>query len=327
MIGDRVSDRVGVGGWRIATVGRVHACHERRVGTPPPHVAVVLLLCATWLGGCRHSSQEAVDAQFQVHLHKGHLALQMGEPADAADAYRRALRVRPEAPEPLHGIARCHSARGDGRSALFALARLEARHPAYHRSRAGVDLRFALYQAAKQYLWAGDSARALELCERLAALEPGHAGLAELHADAQLREAARFYVGGRVPEAETLVAEFVGHPLAGSDAAHALAQMLIESDRAGLAISVLSDALRRHPSAAGLKALMERALAIRYPNALSVPGGRPELACSGPPPQRDPARRGAPRRAAVVGAPGIAGLGAARGTAPVAQNRVHGGFA
>jgi predicted Zn-dependent protease len=202
------------------------------------------------------------------------MALQTGEPADAADAYRSALRLRPDAPEPLHGIARAHSARGDGRSALTALLRLESEHPAYYRSQADVDLRFALYQAAKQHLWAGDSARALDLCDRLAALEPDHAGLAELRAEAQLREAARLYVAGRVPEAERLTAELVGRPLAGSDAARALAEMLLDGGRAELAISLLSDALLRHPSAAPLQALMERALDIRYPNTLPGPGRR-----------------------------------------------------
>ena len=267
---------------RVATVRRVHARRQRRIGKPRRQIATALLLSATTalllsvpgLGGCASSSQETVREQFELQLHNGHLALQIGEPADAADAYRRALRVRPDAPEPLHGIARAHSARGDGRSALTALHRLEAGHPAYYRSQADADLRFALYQAAKQQLWTGDSARALELCDRLAGLEPDHGGLAELRAEAQLREAARLYVGGRVPEAEQLTAELVGRPLAGSEAARALAEILIDGGRAGLAISLLSDALLRHPHAPLLQALMERALDIRYPNTLPVPGGR-----------------------------------------------------
>ena len=171
---------------------------------------------------------------------------------------------------------------------MTALLRLESRHPAYARNHAGADLRFALYQAAKQHLWAGDSARALELGDRLAVLEPSHAGLAELRAEARLLEAARLYVGGRVPEAEKLTAELVGRRVVGGDAAAALAASLIERHRAQLAISVLSDALRRHPHAAPLEALMERALDIRYPNTLPVLDGQPEVAEPEPPQQRGP---------------------------------------
>jgi hypothetical protein len=73
-----------------------------------------------------------------------------------------------------------------------------------------------------------------------------------------------------VLEAEQLTSRLAGRRLAGRQAAQALAEILIERQRPGLAISVLSDAQRRHPQAAALEALMERALDIRYPNTLPV---------------------------------------------------------
>jgi thioredoxin-like negative regulator of GroEL len=274
-------------------VGGVQSPSQHPAGPPPARhalgswlrVALVGLVASLWVG-CANSSAEDTQAEFELHLHEGHLALETGEPMEAADAYRRALWLRPEAPEPLHGIARCHSARGDGRSALTVLMRLKTEHPAYARTQAAADLRFALYQAAKQELWAGDSARALKLCARLALLEPGHAGLAELRAEALLREAARLYVGGRLPEAESHIAVLAGRPLGGVEAAAALAARLIQRGHAELAISVLSDAMRQHGEQPRLRALMDRALDIRYPNTLPVLEDEPEVADPEPPPQR-----------------------------------------
>ena len=239
-----------------------------RIPQRPPTGALVAGLLLAGVLACVNGNEEEMEAEYQAQLHAGHVALQSGAPDDAADAYRRALLARPDDADALLGLARCHSARGDGRSALTVLMRLEARHPAYHRARASRDLRFALYQAAKQHLWDGDSARALKLTKRLRELEPGHPGLQQVRAEALLREAARFYVGGRVPEAEQLTSELVGRRVQGPGAALALAEVLLEKDRPALAISVLSDASRRHPRDMRLQVLMERALRIRYPNEL-----------------------------------------------------------
>lgn len=256
-------------------MGGVQSRRKRQIGMLPARAVTSFALCAVLLVGCASSPVEGSDAAFQMHLHEGHVALQTGEPLEAADAYRRALAVRPEAPEPLHGIARCYAAGGDGRSALRVLLRLETEHPAYAEGKVWRDKRFALYQAVKQELWAGDSARALQLCEQLARLEPHHAGLAELRDEAIQLEAARLYTSGRVPEAEKLTALLVSRPVEGAGAAAALAGMLIEHGRAQLAISVLSDAQTRHPDQARLRRLMERALDISYPNTLPGPDKGP----------------------------------------------------
>lgn len=231
--------------------------------------ARVLALCyGAALLACVNGDDEEIEAQYQAHLHAGHVALQADVPEDAADAYRRALLAKPEAPDALLGIARSHSARGDGRSALTVLMRLQARHPEIYAARAGRDLRFALYQASKQHLWDGDSAQALRLTKRLKEIEPGHPGLPEVRAEALLRESARFYTGGRVAEAEMLTAELVGRRVRGADAAVALAQVLVDRDRPDLAVSVLSDAQRRHPRDPRIARLLDRALAILYPDPL-----------------------------------------------------------
>ncbi|NNL68305.1 MAG: hypothetical protein HKP30_18795, partial [Myxococcales bacterium] len=126
-----------------------------------------------------------------------------------------------------------------------------------------------------QYLWAGNSARALELVKRLEELEPEHGGLAELRTEAQLREAARLYVGGRLHEAEVLAGALVGRRVEGAEAALALSEVLIESQRTALAISVLSDGMARHPGDPRLRRLMDRALEIRYPDTLPRLDGEP----------------------------------------------------
>jgi predicted Zn-dependent protease len=223
--------------------------------------------CAAWLA-CAGGGREAREEDYRTHLAEGHLALRAGEPEDAEDAYRRALALHPDSAAAIHGLARTHAARGDGRAALTLLLRLEQQHPEYFRSQALPDMRFALYQAAKQYLWAGNSGRALELVKSLEQLDPDHGGLEELRREALLREAARLYVGGRFHEAEVLASTVVGRPVEGAEAARLLAEVLIERQRTALAISVLSDALARHPGDARLQRLMDRALEIRYPDTL-----------------------------------------------------------
>jgi thioredoxin-like negative regulator of GroEL len=239
-----------------------------------PSSLAVLVACAALLA-CAARGRPALEEDYRAHLEEAHLALRAGDPDDAEDAYRRALDLRPDSAAALHGLARTHAARGDGRAALTLLWRLEQEHPEYFRSRAQADLRFALYQAAKQNLWAGDSARALELVHRLEALDPAHGGLGELRTDAQLWEAARLYVGGRLYEAEALIGAVVGRRVTGAEAARLLAEALIERRRTAPAISVLSDAMTRHPREIQLRQLMDRALEIRYPDSLPRLDGEP----------------------------------------------------
>jgi predicted Zn-dependent protease len=220
-------------------------------------------LAALWLAaGCA-----GVDS-YQVELERGEVALRVGEPEDAVDAYRRALAYRSDEPEGLHGLARAYVAQGDGESALGVFARLERADPDYFRERATTDYHFALYQAARNRLRRGDSARALELLRRLERLDPDHSGLEALRAQALIAEGGRLQVAGRPEEAELLFREALGSDAAGADATLGLAETLMESGRVNTAISVLSDALLRHPEDRRVQALMERALAIRYPDGL-----------------------------------------------------------
>ncbi len=68
--------------------------------------------------------------------------------------------------------------------------------------------------------------------------------------------------------ASALLREVVGPEAADGDLAFALAVSLVQRGRLDTAISVLSDALLRHPGQPRLRALMDRALRIRYPNGL-----------------------------------------------------------
>jgi predicted Zn-dependent protease len=209
---------------------------------------------------------------YQVELERAEVALRVGEPEDAVDAYRRALAHRSDDPEGLHGLARSYVAQGDGESALGVFARLERADPDYFHEQATTDYHFAIYQAARNRLRRGDSARALELVRRLERLDPDHSGLEALRAQALIAEGGRLQVAGRPEEAEVLFREALGSDAAGADATLGLAETLMESGRVNTAISVLSDALLRHPNDRRVQALMDRALAIRYPNGL--PGGR-----------------------------------------------------
>jgi len=205
---------------------------------------------------------------YEVELERGEVALRVGDPEDAADAYRRALAHRRDEPEGLHGLARSYVAQGDGESALGVLARLERADPDYFRERATTDHHFAIYQAAKNRLRRGDSARALELLRRLERLDPEHSGLKALRTQALIAEGGRLQVAGRPEEAEVLFREALGSDAAGVDATLGLAETLIQSGRVNTAISVLSDALLRHPEDHRVKVLLDRALEIRYPDGL-----------------------------------------------------------
>lgn len=219
-------------------------------------VVLLLLACAT-------PSSERVD----LAVERGDLALRLGDAADAADAYQEALIDDPRNPEALLGMARSRVALGDGEAALETFGRLAAVDPAFFRERAATDYHFALYQAAKQALRRGDSALALRRVRRLRALDADHGGLDELETETLILEGGRLVVTGHPEAGEVLFHEAMGRgtPRADRAAALALARALLERGQTDRAISVLSDALLRHPDDPELQALMDRALEIRYP--------------------------------------------------------------
>lgn len=205
---------------------------------------------------------------YGAEVERGGIALGLGSPEDAADAYRAALTWRRDGPEALHGLARCYVAQGDGEAALELFAQLERSAPDYLREEAATDYHFALYQAAKARLYRGDAAAALRLARRLRALDPGHGGLEELLVEALLAEGGRLQVAGHPEEAQALFRESLGGDDVGPDPYRALAERLLETGQLDTAISVLSDALERHPRDPRLEALMDRALDLRYPDGL-----------------------------------------------------------
>jgi tetratricopeptide (TPR) repeat protein len=237
-------------------------------GSRPPSVLtrIALLglgLAALWLvAGCA-----GVDP-YRAELERGEVALSLGDPEDAADAYRRALAYRHDDPEGLHGLARSYVAQGDGESALDVFTRLERADPDYFREHATTDYHFALYQAARNRLRRGDSTRALKLVRRLERLDPDHGGLEGLRTQALIAEGGRLQVAGRPEEAEACFREALGSEAGGADAILGLARTLMESGRVDTAISVLSDALLRHPEDRRMRALLDHALKVRYPDGL-----------------------------------------------------------
>jgi tetratricopeptide (TPR) repeat protein len=212
---------------------------------------------------------------YEVALERGRVALALGETEDAADAYRSALAYRPDAPAALHGLARTQVARGDGEAALPIFARLGTVDPDYLAGEAATDHHFALYQAARDRTLRGDSAGALRLLRRLQQLAPAHDGLAPLAHEVLLVEGARLRVAGDEAAAAELLTEALGPTVAGPDAAAQVASALLAIGREDAAIPLLSDALLRRPHDATLRALMERALEIRYPNSPLDGRGRP----------------------------------------------------
>jgi predicted Zn-dependent protease len=147
--------------------------------------------------------------------------------------------------------------------------RLEREDPGRLEKGAGAELDRALFLAAGSRLRLGDSAGSLRLLRRLDGLDPGHPGLQPLLVDCLVAESGRLEVAGRSQEAASLLREAVGADAADGDLAFALAVSLMERGGLDNAISVLSDALLRHPDDPRLGALMERALRIRYPRGLA----------------------------------------------------------
>jgi tetratricopeptide (TPR) repeat protein len=219
------------------------------------------LLLAVPVGGC------GAPRRAELARERGDVALQLGEIEDATDAYRDALASDPRDPQALLGMARCYIALGNGEAALDEFGRLAATNPRFLEGEAATDYHFALYQAAKQARRRGDSTLALRRVRRLRELDPDHGGLDELETDVLILEGGRLQVMGRQQEAEALFLEAMGRgrPQADRAGSAALARALLERGQTDRAISVLSDALLRHPGAADLQALMDRALEIRYP--------------------------------------------------------------
>lgn len=233
-------------------------------------MAAAVLVLAWLAAGCAGPPPHAIETE------RGDVALRLGELEDAADAYSRALVYRSEDPAALLGLARCRLAQGEPEAALDLLARLHASDAAYFADQAASDYRTALYEAARQSLRRGDPSRALARIRSLQRIDPGHPGLAALQAEALLAEGARLELAGRREEAEAAFRKALGSRASGPGAALAQAQALLEAGRIDAAISILSDALLRHPGEPRLEWLMDRALRIRYPNRMGGADSHPE---------------------------------------------------
>jgi Flp pilus assembly protein TadD len=232
--------------------------------------AVLVLAGLAAAAGCGgRPSRGRADDSYQGDLERGEVALSLGQLEDAHDAYSAALALRPGEPRALAGLARTLLAEGDAEAALVVMDQLEHRDPRRLERELGEKRRRALFLAAQGRLARGDSAGALRALDRLAALDPSHPGLRALRTDALVAESGHLQVAGRGQEAAALLREAVGADTAQADLAFALATSLVERGRLDTAISVLSDALLRHPDEARLQALMDRALRIRYPRGFA----------------------------------------------------------
>lgn len=226
--------------------------------------ALAALACAAGPAG------QDVDAAVARDIDRGEVALSLGQVEDAADAYRSALLLRPADGRALAGLARTELAQGRPESALQLIDRLERRDPRAVERELGPERRQALFEVAQLRLRRDDPAGALRLLDRLEVLDPGHPGLRALQLDALVAESGRLQLAGRSQEARALLRKAVGvDPPDESDLALSLARSLVEQGRLDTAISVLSDALLRDPDDARMRALMDGALRIRYPNGFT----------------------------------------------------------
>lgn len=210
-----------------------------------------------------------VDAAVERDLDRGEVALSLGQFEDAVDAYRAALELRPAEHRALVGLARIELAQGDAEAALQTIDRLERLNPGAAERELGRERRQALFSLAWSRLRRGDSVGALLLVERLTALDPDRSGLSALRVEVLVAESGRLQLAGRSEEARARLREATGIDASGDELVLALAHSLIERGRTDTAISVLSDALLRHPDETRLRALMDRALRIRYPNGFT----------------------------------------------------------
>lgn len=241
----------------------------RRHGLRALAAALALAGLAAAAGCGSRPAPGRADASYEGNLERGEVALRLGQLEDAQDAYRSALALRPGEPRALAGLARTLLAEGDVEAALGVMDQLDNRDPQRLERQLGEQHRRALFLAAQGRLGGGDSAGALRALDRLEDLDPSHPGLRVLRAEALVAESGRLQVAGRSAEAAALLHQAVGAEAADEDLAFDLAATLVEHGRLDTAISVLSDALLRHPDEARLRALMDRALRIRYPRGFA----------------------------------------------------------
>jgi predicted Zn-dependent protease len=114
----------------------------------------------------------------------------------------------------------------------------------------------------------GDYAGSLRLLRGLRAAEQVSPRHDTLFVEALVAESGRLQVAGRSQQAAALLEEALGADADSGNLEYALASTLVERGRLDAAISILSDALLRHPDDERLAALMDRALRIRYPRGL-----------------------------------------------------------
>jgi tetratricopeptide (TPR) repeat protein len=220
------------------------------------------VLLVALLAGCASADPYALAFE------RAELAFAMGDADDARDAYQAALALRPDDPSALHGLARCHATGGRAEAALEVYALLEQVSPGSLAGDASRDYDDALQGAAAERLSRGDPASALRYLRRLQQRDPSHPALRDLLPAALIAEGGRLQVVGRGDRAEALFQEALGRDPLSPDPALALGEALVEQGRLDTAISVLSDALLRHPGDGRLRALMDRVLGIRYPDPI-----------------------------------------------------------
>jgi cellulose synthase operon protein C len=213
---------------------------------------LVLLVCGA---ACASAPHHPVD--------RGELALARGHPAAAEAAFREALAERPDDLRALHGLARAQLGQDRPEPALATLDRLEAIDPGYAHVAAGRDHARALARAAEARLRARppDPDGALARLDRLDALHPGAVDDRGLRARALSLQAERARARGDVDAAVGRYRAAVAADPTHLEAALALADLLLEQGRTDEAVSLLTDALRRHPEDLRVQRLMVDALA------------------------------------------------------------------
>ncbi len=222
------------------------------------------LLCLLAIVACSHQAPYSP-------VERGEAALAMGENADAADAYRDALAFRPDDPHALLGMARTELNRGRAERALDLLFQVRQRDPVLFEREAREDQRAALELAARDRFAIRDHSAALRYLRRLQEVDPAHPALRDLLPEVLIAEAGRQQLAGRTEEAERLFREAQGRDPDRVDPTLAYAEALLARGRADTAISLLGDALERHPDDPRLRELLDRALEIRYPDPIQLP--------------------------------------------------------
>jgi tetratricopeptide (TPR) repeat protein len=235
-------------------------------GRAQVRVVAALAAILALASGC--AGHQGAQAAYELDLEHGAVALGMGQPEDAIDAYRAALALRPDDPAALEGLARAQLARGRPQAALETFTRLENAEPGRVAERSTPELHEAQLMLAELRLEQGDYAGSLRLLRGLRAAEQVSPRHDTLFVEALVAESGRLQVAGRSQQAAALLEEALGADADSGNLEYALASTLVERGRLDAAISILSDALLRHPDDERLAALMDRALRIRYPRGL-----------------------------------------------------------